>query len=98
MSGTNLLHLTVHPLRLVREDDDNSMRARDTKNVINAYVLRELDRESCVYYKYYQFECFFFLNLYSAFCFKENVYVSMHQCVHTGCTHACDCIKCILFL
>jgi len=58
-SGTNLLHLTMHPLRLVREDDDNNMHDRDTKNVINAYVLRELDRESCMYYNCYQSECSF---------------------------------------
>lgn len=31
----------------VSKDDDNNMCARDTRIVINAYVLRELDRATC---------------------------------------------------
>lgn len=36
----------MHALHLMSEDDDN-MCARDTRIVINAYVLRELDRAAC---------------------------------------------------
>lgn len=37
----------MHRLYQVREYVDNNMCARD-RNVITAYVLRELDREACV--------------------------------------------------
>lgn len=39
-SGTNLLHLTVCALHLEGEDDDNKACVRDTRILINAYVLR----------------------------------------------------------
>lgn len=38
----------MHALHLMSEDDDNNMCARDTGIVINAYVLRELDRAACI--------------------------------------------------
>lgn len=38
----------MHALHLVSEDDDNNMCARDTKIVINAYILREIDRAACI--------------------------------------------------
>lgn len=38
----------MHPLHLMSEDDGNNICASDTRIIINAYVLRELDGATCI--------------------------------------------------
>lgn len=67
-SDATLLHLTMHPFQLMSEDYDNNMCARDIRIVINAYVLRELDRAARI--ASIRLNAFF-LNTYCAFCFRQ---------------------------
>lgn len=74
----------MHPLS--SEDDDNNMCARD-RNVINAYVLRELNREACI--ASITSLSALFPELLQCFLFQgKYIYDSVHQCVHMGaCMH-----------